>query len=101
MIAKKFALIPAFAAAVLSTAMIATPAAAETVRVTHADLDLNTIEGQQKLQQRVDGAIRRICLFDDQGRLSNAYVTQACTRQIRAEMTPKVAALIENSRLGG
>ncbi len=101
MFTKKTLLAPAIAATLLSTMMIATPAAAKSVRVSHADLNLGTVEGQAVLQQRIDGAIRRICRFDDQGKLNNPYIERACTRDIRANINPRIAAIIENNRLGG
>lgn len=99
---------PLAAAALLGLALTATPAlAAEktSVKVSFADLDLTTIEGQDRLDRRLDSAARKACGYDRQftGSLRMTAQSKTCYKQARSKSQALMASAVENagSRLGG
>ncbi|MEM1195369.1 MAG: UrcA family protein [Pseudomonadota bacterium] len=97
----------ALAAASIGCAGLAAPALADTTKVktasvSYAGLDLNTIEGQRMLNQRVEIAARRVC---DYGSVrTNTRLrrdAQLCLTKARASARQQVAAIIEDQRRGG
>ena len=95
------------AAASIGFAGIAAPAMADntekkTVSVSYAGLDLNTIEGQEMLEQRVEIAARRVCDYNrrETGTLIRTK-TRECLAKARASARQQVAAVIEDQRRGG
>jgi len=99
-------------AAGLSAAVV-TPAFAETgrptktaitsVAVSTSDLDLDTAEGQRKLQNRVAKAVRDACRVTDVDtgqRLLNRDV-RGCLAKARASANQQVAALLADEQRGG
>lgn len=101
-----------FSAALIGLALSATPALADNavqrteVRVAYGDLDLTTIEGQQRLDQRLHSAARQACGFNgtDSRNLSANARAQACYKQARGKARQAMAVAVENaadSRLGG
>lgn len=96
------------AAASIGFAGIAAPAMADdiekkTISVSYAGLDLNTIEGQEMLEQRVELAARRVCDYDRTQTGSRIRSTKAreCLAKARASARQQVAAVIEDQRRGG
>lgn len=97
----------AFAAASIGVAGTAAPAfAGDTIRktrtVSYEGLDLNTLEGQKMLEQRVEIAARRVCDYNTQPsdtRMRKA--SRACLARARASARDQVAAVIEDQRRGG
>lgn len=65
-----------------------------TARISVADLDLASFEGQQVLDQRVDSAIRRVC------RTSGELwaVSQACRKAARVQAKPQVFAAVQRAQ---
>lgn len=97
----------ALAAASIGLAGITTPAMAgttitKTMEVSYAGLNLNTVEGQKALEQRVEIAARRVCGYDS-GLTSTRMRTEArdCIAKARASANKQVAAVIEDQRRGG
>ena len=95
------------AAAAVGFAGIATPAMADTpekktASVSYAGLDLNTIEGQELLEQRVEIAARRVCGYDraPTGTRMRSDARE-CLAKARASGRQQVAAIIEDQRRGG
>ena len=95
------------AAASIGFAGIAAPAMAgntekTTMSVSYAGLDLNTIEGQKLLEQRVEIAARRVCNYNrtQTGTLIRTK-TRECLAKARASASQQVAAIIEDQRRGG
>lgn len=102
------AALPAIAAAALCTAGLfgAPTAFAETVEVRYADLDLNTVDGQKKLESRIHRAANAVCSAKRPTTGSNIrIVDQECYRQAMGNVRDHVAAAIDkagdDSRLGG
>ncbi|MEM9085013.1 MAG: UrcA family protein [Pseudomonadota bacterium] len=97
----------AIAATSMSFASIAAPAIAnepvtKTVKVHHSGLDLNTIEGQEMLEQRVEAAVRKVCGYSDvrtDSRLRRDVKT--CVAKTRSSAHEQMAAIIEDQRRGG
>lgn len=95
------------AAASIGFAGIAAPAMANTpekksASVSYAGLDLNTIEGQELLEQRVEIAARRVCGYNQAPtgtRMRNE--ARDCLAKARASARQQVAAIIEDQRRGG
>lgn len=86
--------VSAIAAAIL--AISATPAAAEeprTAQVSYADLDVTTQDGQDKLNERLDRAIGRVC-YDPAARSTQQYrAASQCRKELRGELDHIVAKL--------
>ncbi|MEM7689497.1 MAG: UrcA family protein [Pseudomonadota bacterium] len=101
------ALTPILASASIGLAGITAPAfAGETIRktqtVTAKGLDLNTVEGQKMLEQRVEIAARRVCDYNGRPTATRLRKEErACLAQARANARQQVAALIEDHRRGG
>ena len=96
------------AAASIGFAGIAAPAMAgtpekKTISVSYAGLDLNTIEGQKLLEQRVEIAARRVCDYDraPSGTRMRSAEARKCLAKARASASQQVAAVIEDQRRGG
>ena len=87
------------AAAILATAATTAPVLAKDVAVRHGDLDLSTDRGQTALASRIDRAAKKACDFD-QGRIADRSAME-CYRQAHTKAGAQVAALVEDSRLGG
>ena len=96
------------AIAAAAIGLVATPALADTeqratMKVSTAGLDLNTMEGQQILESRIDRAAREVCEFDrvtlGTRRVSSA--TRDCVAKARASAQAQMATLIEDQRRGG
>ena len=73
-----------------------------TMTVSYAGLDLNTIEGQKLLEQRVEIAARRVCNYNrtQTGTLIRTKARE-CLAKARASASQQVAAIIEDQRRGG
>ena len=91
------------ALAAIGTVFTAAPAMAESVSIQFRDLNLNTIEGQAKLEQRIDRAARKICQVDDHtmGSRIRDQDALACYAKAKKQATQQMAAVVENQRLGG
>lgn len=86
--------VSAIAAATL--ALSATQAAAQeprTTQVSYADLDVTTQAGQDKLNERLDRAIGRVC-YDPSARSTQQFrATRECRKELRGELDYVVAQL--------
>ena len=97
------------AAATMGVASLSAPAFAgksdrQTEAVSAKGLDLNTAEGQEMLERRVEAAARRVCGYKDYSRqttLKMKLTSRDCLTQARASAKEQVAALIEDQRRGG
>lgn len=90
------------AAAFGAAAVFTTPAAATTVDVKYADLDLSTKAGQERLERRIDSAARAACGMDQirTGRFTPSTAQRQCYQQTKASVHEQVAEMIArgNSR---
>lgn len=91
-----------------TTSVMATPALAQTetratMKVSTAGLDLNTLEGQEILDARIERAAREVCEFDRValGTRIVSSATRECVAKARASAEQQVASLIEDQRRGG
>jgi UrcA family protein len=83
------------AAALLGATVFAVPAAAETVGVKYADLDLSTQAGQAKLERRIDSAAREACGMEVvTGRFTPSTAQRQCLEQTKASVHQQVAETI-------
>jgi len=93
-----------FMAAALGAATLsAAPALANAsmVRVSHADLDLTTQDGQDTLQRRLDSAASRACRFHADGALRASTENGQCYRDTRRQARVTFASVMTDRRLGG
>ncbi|MGB3470643.1 MAG: UrcA family protein [Erythrobacter sp.] len=97
----------AIAAASVGLTGMATPAFADTAdkKVEHVSfegLDLNSMEGQKMLEQRVEIAARRVCGYNSGPTGTRMRRdAQVCLTKARASARQQVAAVIEDQRRGG
>lgn len=87
-----------------TAALAASPALAETApreRVSYADLNIATLEGQAELQKRLDSASRRVCRFDADGQLRTADQENACYRVSRRTAAAHMAQVVSVENRGG
>jgi len=96
------------AAALCTVGLFAAPTAfAKTMEVSYRDLDLSTVSGQKKLDQRINSAARRVCDFDQANTGSRIRDNDAvdCYRKAVSQVRSQVAAAIDDAsdgnRLGG
>ena len=94
-----------FAAAAAAFATVASFSAAssahaETAAVQIADLDLNTGEGQAKLESRITRAARQVCADDRTGSRIRSVDTE-CVGRARAAIEKQVAARRTSTAIGG
>jgi UrcA family protein len=77
--------------------------AGKSVEVRFADLNLNTAEGQQKLERRIDRAARQVCAMDQMttGSRIASPAASACYRLALRNVRDRVASVISNSSSGG
>jgi UrcA family protein len=67
------------------------------VEVRYGDLDLQTIDGRERLDLRVRNAIRTMCSVDPRPSLEQRAVEQACEARARSSAEPQLAALLKGS----
>lgn len=74
-----------------------------TITVQTADLNLATARGQQKLDQRVEKAVREACRVTSPttGSRILSQEARACLAKARAHAKLQVAALLSNEQRGG
>lgn len=95
------------ATAAIGLAGITAPAfAGDTIRktetVSYKGLDLNTAEGQEMLEQRVEIAARRVCDYNSRPTSTRLRKdARECLTKARANAREQVAAVIEDERRGG
>ncbi len=98
----------AIATAAIGLAFTASPAIAgpdqpPTQSVSAAGLDLNTVEGQRMLDQRINRAAREVCQADyvRTGTRIPSTEVRECVAKARASAQRQMAAIAENQRRGG
>jgi len=99
----------AITAAAIGLAVTASPALAggdtetNTMDVSLAGLDLDTPEGQETLDRRIDRAAREVCGYGRQrtGTRLPSRAASECYKKAKASARQQVAAIIENRRRGG
>ena len=95
-------------AAAFGSAFAMTPAMAasndqQAIQIEYNDLNLSTPEGQERLEQRIDSAARRICQANSSrtGTRMNSQASNACFDEVRASARSKMATLVEEQQRGG
>lgn len=88
------------AAAALATAATAAPVLAKDVLVRYGDLDLASAQGQQAFARRIDHAAKKACDFYVHGQLPSRDAIR-CFHEARAKARTEMAAVVDDSRLGG
>lgn len=86
------------AAAVTASSAIA-GAPRELVR--YDDLRLTTAEGQAELQQRLNSAAWKVCMYDARGNLRTSEQHTACYRATRKDAAVRMAQVMAAPPLGG
>ena len=89
----------AFGMAVPTTAALAQ----ESINVEYADLNLDTKEGQKKLDLRIRKAVESVCEVNavQTGTRVRSNESRQCAEQAYASVKKQIAAKIENQKLGG
>lgn len=91
-------------AAVCTLAVPLSVQAGETasIDVGYADLDLATPEGQQRLEQRVEAAVRKVCGVNELplARTIDPNI-RTCVRAARAKAATDVAYVVQREAKGG
>lgn len=77
--------------------------AGNSVTVQYSDLDLTAAEGQQKLEQRIDRAARKVCALDEikTGTIMRSQQAMACYRQALRDVRSSVATAVTGQRPAG
>lgn len=92
----------AIIAAVTGAAILAAPAGATTrQRVSYADLNLTSAEGQATLQARLNKAAWAACLYDSAGMVRSADDSANCYRSARKDVAVRMASLVADFQRGG
>ena len=83
--------------------LAAGPAETSTTKVSFAGLDLDTPEGQEMLDRRIDRAAREVCQYDRMriGSRLRSKATIDCYEKAKASAKQQVAAIVEHQRRGG
>lgn len=98
----------AIAGATLALAFTTTPALAgnsdlPSKDIAYSDLNLNTPQGQARLEQRIESAARSVCR--DHERLSGSRIRSpehgACLANARASAKKQMATIMAEQRRGG
>lgn len=93
----------ALAGAAISPALAAGAADPMTLKISTADINLATAQGQRMLDQRIEKAARSVCRVADHKtgtRIMN-HEARACLAKARAEARQQVAALNQIAQRGG
>ena len=102
-----------FAAASLAMAVTATPALAgpafagdsevHSQSVRHADLNLGTPEGQERLERRIEAAAKSVCRVNEvrTGTRIRSPEVGSCVANARASAQKQVSAMMAETRRGG
>ncbi|WP_298306546.1 UrcA family protein [uncultured Erythrobacter sp.] len=98
----------AIASATLALAFTASPALASssdlpTKDVSYADLNLNTPQGQARLETRLESAARSVCRSHERrsGTRIRSPHLDACLANARASAKKQMAAVMADQRRGG
>lgn len=95
--------------ALAGAALLAAPAVSaqerdtRTTGVTVTDLDLNTEEGREELDRRIDDAAKEVCGMGERSLGSNIATRESrqCYRDAKRQMDRHFAQLIEDQHRGG
>lgn len=83
----------------------ATPADTTTVpvRVSYADIDVNTAEGRKALEERIETKLREACTIVDSSRFAygRSVIDDKCLSDARAEAMQAIARVAANEARGG
>ena len=98
----------AIASATLALAFTTSPALAgssdlPTKDVAYEDLNLNTQKGQERLEQRIEAAARKVCrdLERPSGTRIRPAAHGACLANARASAMKQMATILSDQRRGG
>ncbi|MEM1052145.1 MAG: UrcA family protein [Pseudomonadota bacterium] len=71
--------------------------------ITYTDLNLNTAQGQARLEQRIESAVRSVCSEHEHrsGTRIRSPQLNACLANARASAKKQVAAIMADQRRGG
>ena len=67
-------------------------------RVSYADLDLATVPGERRLNSRVSGAVKRVCLYRDGTRGLQWTSYNICAAGAWDGATPQIAQAVQRAR---
>ena len=96
------------ASAALGLALVAAPAAAgtdgaQTMEIEYRDLNLDTVQGQEALDRRIDVAARKVCEVGAErtGTRIQSSAARKCFNEARAKAHQQMASIVERQQLGG
>lgn len=81
---------------------LASPTEPMTIDVPYGDLNLATPEGQTRLEQRLERAVRKVCGAESHkgGSRIISSDTRACLAKARADVRQQVAAMTQGKQRG-
>ncbi|MGB3167375.1 MAG: UrcA family protein [Alteraurantiacibacter sp.] len=94
---KTFIALAAAATVFAAPAMAADPADSVTISIQTNDLDLGTVEGQDRLENRIDTAIRRACQSGGRD-LASRRAEAACRDALGERFAPVVEVAIVDAQ---
>ena len=96
------------AAAALGLVLAAAPAAAgtdgnRTMEIEYRDLNLDTVQGQEALDRRIDNAARKVCGVGAErtGTRIQSSSAKKCFAEARAKAHQQMASIVKQQQLGG
>jgi UrcA family protein len=89
--------------AIIATPAVAAPEAGDSMKIEYNDLNLSTAEGQERLNQRIDRAARKLCRADEPrtGTRMPSSEAQTCLAKAKASAERQMATITGTGRLGG
>lgn len=98
--------ITAIGAALITAPVLAgttTSAEEKSVTIQYADLNLNSAEGQERLEQRIDAAARKVCKLNEHrtGTRIPSQNRKECFVKARKSAQSQMASVIRDTRRGG
>ncbi|MEP0390525.1 MAG: UrcA family protein [Erythrobacter sp.] len=81
----------------------ANPGEVQTKSIAFADLDLNSPQGQERLERRIEAAARSVCSAHEShlGTRLRSSQHNACIANARAQAKKQIASAVSNQRRGG
>lgn len=91
------------AIAAMGAALVTSPGFANEMNVDYRDLNLTTIEGQKRLEYRIESAAKKVCGYNEVKTGSRVKSTEfhRCYAKAKASAQKQMAAIVDDQRLGG
>lgn len=94
--------------AAIGIALIASPAMAgkahtQSLQIEYSDLNLNSVEGQARLEDRIDAAAKKVCKLNEQrtGTRLRSNERRECFAKAKKSARNQMAVTIQETQKGG